>query len=93
MSPEYSLEGLMLKLKLQYFIPDVKNLLLGEDPDAGKDLGQEQRGMTEDEMVRWHHQHHQLSGHESEETLGAGDGQRALVFCSLWGYKEADIPE
>ena len=60
MSPEYSLEGLMLKLKLklQYFIPDVKNLLLGEDPDAGEDLGQEQKGMTEGEMVRLHHQHH-----------------------------------
>ena len=81
----------MLKLKLQYFIPDVKNLLLGEDPDAGKDLGQEQRGMTEDEMVRWHHQHHQLSGHESEETLGDSEGQGSLVCCSPWSHKESDM--
>ena len=50
-SPEYSLEGLMLKLKLQYF----GHLMQRTDPDAGKDGGQEEKGMTEDEMVRWHH--------------------------------------
>ena len=51
-SPEYSLEGLILKLKLQYFCPpDVKSWLTGKDPDAGKDWGQEEKGMTEDEMV------------------------------------------
>ena len=60
-SPEYSLEGLMLKLKLQYFGPDVKNWLIGKDPDAGKDRRQEKKGMTEDEMVGWHHR---LDGHE-----------------------------
>ena len=62
-SPEYSLEGLMLKLKLQHWPPDAKNWLIGKDPDAGKDWGQEEKGTTEDEMVRWHHW---LNGHEFE---------------------------
>ena len=63
-SPEYSLEGPMLKLKLQYFgPPDVKNWLIGKDPDAGKDWRWEEKGMTEEEMVGWHHQ---LNGHEFE---------------------------
>ena len=58
------LEGLMLKLKLQYFgPPEVKNWLIGKDPDAGKDGRQEEKGTTEDEMVEWHHR---LNGHESE---------------------------
>ena len=61
-SPEYSLEGLMLKLKLQCFWPpDVKNWLIGKDPEAGKDGRWEKKGMTEDEMVGWHHLH---NGHE-----------------------------
>ena len=55
--PEYSLEGLMLKLKLQYF----GHLMQRKDPDTEKDRGQEEKGMTEDEMVGWHHQ---LAGHE-----------------------------
>ena len=57
-SPEWSLEGLMLKLKLQYFgheYFDVKSWLIWKDPDAGKDWGQEEKGTTEDEMVGWHH--------------------------------------
>ena len=54
-SPECSLEGLMLKLKLQYWPPDVKNWLIWKDPDAGKDWGQEKKRMTEDAMVGWHH--------------------------------------
>ena len=63
-SPESSLEGLMLKLKLQYFWPlDVKSWLIGKDPDAGKDWRQEEKGMTEDEMVGWCHR---LNGHEFE---------------------------
>ena len=54
--PKYSLEGLMLKLKLQYLSsPDTKNWLIGKDPDAGKDWRREEKGMTEDEMVGWHH--------------------------------------
>ena len=57
-SPEYSLEGLMLKLKLQFF---VNNWLIWKDPDAGKDWRREEEGTTEDEMIGWHHQ---LNGHE-----------------------------
>ena len=57
-SSEYSLEGLMLKQKL--WPPDVKNWLIWIDPDTGKDWGQEEKGMTEDYMVGWHHQ---LNGH------------------------------
>ena len=53
-NPEYSLKGLMLKLKLQYFGPlDVKSRLIRKDPDAGKDWRQEEKGITEDEMVGW----------------------------------------
>ena len=63
-SPECSLQGLMLKLKLQYSgLPDVKNQLTGKDPDAGKDRRWEDKGMTEDEMVGLHHW---LYGHEIE---------------------------
>ena len=63
-SPEYSLEGLMLKLKLQYFgPPDEKNQLIGKDPDAGKDRRKEEKGTTEDEIAGWHHP---LDGRESE---------------------------
>ena len=55
-SPEYSLEGLMLKLKLQYFGHLMQRTdLLAKDPDAGKDLRQEEKGTTENEMVGWHH--------------------------------------
>ena len=81
-SPEYSLEGLMLKLKLQYFghLPDVKNWLTGKDPDAGQDWRREEKGMTEDEMVGWHHR---LDGHEFEQASGVGNGQGSLAFCSL----------
>ena len=61
-NPEYLLEGLVLKLKLQYFWPpDVKSRLIGKDPEAGKDSGQEDKRVTENEMVGWHQQ---LSGHE-----------------------------
>ena len=54
--------------------PDVKNWLLGKNPDAGKDRRQEEKGMTEDEMVGWHHW---LNGHEFEKTLGDGEGREA----------------
>ena len=64
--------------------PDVKNWLIGKDPDAGKDWGQEEKGMTEDEMVGWHHQ---LDGHEFEQALGVGDGQGSLECCSPGGHK------
>ena len=64
--------------------PDAKNWLIGRDPDAGKDWGQEEKGVTDDEMVRWHYQ---LNGHEFEQTLGNGEGQRNLVYCSPWGLR------
>ena len=59
----------------------------GKNPDAGKDWGQEKKGAAEDEMIR---QHHRLSGHESEQTLGDIRGQRSLGCCSPWGRKESD---
>ena len=70
--------------------PDVKSWLIGKDPDAGKDWGQEEKGMTEDEMVGWHHW---LNGHEFGWTLGVGDEQGGLVCCRSWGHKESDITE
>ena len=70
--------------------PDVKNWLIGKDPDAGKDWRQEEKGVTEDEIVGWHHQ---FSGHEFEPAPGVGDGQGSLACCSLWGHKEVDTTE
>ena len=69
--------------------PDAKNWLIGNDPDAGKDWRQE-KGMTEDEMVGWHHW---LNGHEFEQAPGVGNGQGSLACCSPWGRKESDTPE
>ena len=86
-NPEYSLEELMLKLKLQYF-GDVKNWLIGKDPDAGKDRRQEEKGTTEAEMVGWHHQ---LNGQEFQQAPRDGDGQGSLSCCSPWGWKESDM--
>ena len=70
--------------------PHVKSWLTGEDPDAGRDWGQEEKGMTEDKMAGWHHR---LDGHESEWTPGVGDGQGGLACCSSWGRKESDTTE
>ena len=68
--------------------PDAKSQLIRKDPDAGKDWRQEEKGMTEGEMVGWHHQ---LDGYEFEKDLGVGEGQGSLVCCSLWGCKELDM--
>ena len=54
-SPGISLEGMMLKLKLQYFGHLMRRVTIGKDSDAGRDWGQEEKGMTEDEMAGWHH--------------------------------------
>ena len=70
--------------------PDAKSWLIGKDPDAGKDWRWEEKGMTEGEMVGWHHW---LDGHEFEQTPGVGDGQGSLVCCSPWGRKELDMTE
>ena len=89
-SPGISLEGMMLKLKLQYFAPHAKSWLIGKDSDSGRDWGQEEKGTTEDEMAGWHHW---LYGHECEWTPGVGDGQGGLVCCNSWGHKELDTTE
>ena len=74
-NPEYPLEGLILKLKLQYFgHPRQRANSLEKNPDAGKDWRQEEKGMTKDEMVGWHHR---LNGHEFEHP-GYGEGQGSL---------------
>ena len=67
--------------------PHAKSWLIGKDSDAGRDWGQKEKGMTEDEMAAWHHQ---FDGHEFELTLGVGDGQGGLACCSSWGRKESD---
>ena len=70
--------------------PHAKSWLIGKDPDAGKDWGQEEKGTTEDEMVGWHHR---LDGHGFGWTPGVGDGQGGLVCCDSWGHKESDTTE
>ena len=70
--------------------PDTKSWLIGKDPDAGKDWGQEKKGATDDEMAAWHHR---LSGHELELNLGDSKGQGSLACCSPWGCKELDMTE
>ena len=85
-----SLERLMLKLKLQYFghlMRRADSFL--KDPDARKDWWQEEKGMTEGEMVGWHW----LNGHEFGWTLGVGDGQGGLACCGSWDCKELDTNE
>ena len=70
--------------------PDVKSWLIGKDPDAGRGWGQEEKGMTEDEMAGWYHQ---LNRHEFEWIPGIGDGQWGVVCCDSWGHKESDMTE
>ena len=70
--------------------PDAKSWLTGKGPDAGKDWGQEEKGVVADEMVGWHQR---LNGHEFEQTIGDSEGQRNLKCCSPWGHKELDSTE
>ena len=70
--------------------PHGKSWLIGKDPDAGRDWGQEEKGTTEDEMAGWHHW---PDGHESEWTPGVGDGRRGLVCYDAWGHKVLDTTE
>ena len=67
--------------------PDAKSQFIWKDPDAGKDWGQEERRVTEHEMIGWHHQ---FNGHELGQSLWDSEGQWALVRCSQWGCKESD---
>ena len=89
-SPGISLEGMMLKLKLQYFGHLMRSRLIGKDSDAGRDWGQEEKGTTEGEMAGWHHW---PNGRESEWTPGVGDGQGGLACCDSWCLKESDTTE
>ena len=89
-SPEYSLEGMMLKLKLQYFGHLMWRVDSLEKTDAGRDWGREEKGTTEDEMVGWHHW---LNGHGFGWTLGVGDGQGSLACFSPRSHKESDMTE
>ena len=68
----------------------MKNWLIWKDSDAGKEWRQEEKGMTEDETVGWHHW---LDGREFEQTPGVGDGKGGLACCSPWGHKELDMTE
>ena len=69
---------------------DAKSWLIGKDPDAGRDWGQEEKGTTENEMAGWHHL---LNGHGFGWTPGVGDGQGGLACCGSWGRKESDTTE
>ena len=89
-SPGISLEGMMLKLKLQYFGHLMGRVDSLEKTDAGRDWGQEEKGTTEDKMAGWHHW---LDGREFEWTPGVGDGQGGLAYWDSWGCKESDMTE
>ena len=90
-NPEYSLEGLTLKLRLQYFGHLIqransleKTLMLGKIEDRRR------RGQ---QSMKWLDGHHQLNGNEFEQTLGDLEGQGSLMCCSPWGHKESDTTE
>ena len=70
--------------------PHEKTWLIGKDCDAGRDWGQEEKGMIEDEMVGWYYR---LDGREFEWTPGVGDGQGGLTCCDSRGHKELDMTE
>ena len=70
--------------------PYAKSWLIGKNPDAGRDWGQEEKGTTEDEMAAWHPR---LDGHEFGWNPGIGDGQGGLACCNSWGCKESDTTE
>ena len=70
--------------------PDTKNQLIREDLDAGQDWRQEEKRMTEDEMIGWRHR---LNGNEFEQAPGDGEGKGTLACCSSWGRKESDRTE
>ena len=88
-NPEYSLEGLTLKLKLQYF-GHLRWRANSLKTWCSERLRQEDKGMTEDKIVGWHHW---LNGHEFEQAPGDGAGQGSLVCCSPCGHKESDTTE
>ena len=70
--------------------PNSKSWLIRKGPDAGKDWRQEEKGISEDEIIGWHHQ---LNGHEFEQAPGDSEGQGSLACCSPWGRQELDMTE
>ena len=78
-NPDYSLEWLVLRLNSNSLATWCMSWLIGKDPDARKDWGQEEKGVTEDEMIEWHHW---LNGHEFEQTLGDSERQGNLACCN-----------
>ena len=82
----YSLDVLLFLFGTS-LLPDAKSRLAGKDSDTGKGGRREEKGVTEDEMVGWHHR---LHGWESEQTLGDAEGQGGLACCSPGGWKESD---
>ena len=90
-NPEYSLKGLTAKAAASIFWPpDAKSQLIEKDPSDVKDWGWEEKRVTEDEMVGWHHW---LNGHTFEQTPGDSVGQESVECCSPWGRKESDMTE
>ena len=89
-NPEYSFKGLLLKLKLQYFGHLIQRADSLEKTHAGKDWRQEEKGMTEDEMIG---RHCWFNRHEFEQAPGDSEGQGGLICCSPWGCKESDMTE
>ena len=89
-NPEYSLERLLLKLKLLLWPPDMKSQLDGEDPDAGKDCRQEEKEVTEDEMVGWHHW---LNGHEFfANSQFSSVAQSCPTLCDPMNHSMPGLP-
>ena len=86
-NPEFT--GRTVAVALVLWPPNAKSWLTGNNPDAGKDWQQE-KGVIEGEMVGWHHQ---LNGHEFEQTLGDSEGQGSLAYCSPWDCRELDTTE
>ena len=89
-SPEYSLEVLRLKLNLQYFGTWCEELIHWKKTLMMGMIEGRQKGVTEDEMLGWHHW---LHGHEFQQALIVGDRQGSLAFCCPWGHKELDMTE
>ena len=90
-SPEYSLEGLMLKLKLQYFGHLMQRTnSLEKTLMLGKTEGRRRRGQ---QRMKWLDGHHRVNGHKFEQPPGVGEGQGSLACYSPWGCKELDMTE
>ena len=84
------LSEIEVEFQFFYMVSNFPSRLIGKDPDAGKDWGQEEKGATEGEIVGWHHG---LSGHESKQTPANSEGQGSLTCCSPWGHKKLDTTE